>query len=164
MATQARLLPLPAGEESLAWCAILDVLRSDPTLKRIGLTIRAYEGGDRDLFEAQSVEELPLMFVDPEPAGSAWLSASQHAMEWPLRIKFAIPSTLAVDVLNTWTAIRRAIWPTDLAQSAIVRGKLDGVVAARTMTTAGIGVTTFPDGTQALHSEGVIQFKIHANS
>lgn len=155
---------LPESPESRAYRAVVQVLRTDPTLRGYGLKIRAWEGGQNDAKEIESLGELPMLLVEPGRSTSGWLSPRQHESTMPLELRIAVPSEKACDLFDLWHAVRTALFPSDPARLLAVRTIVGETSAAATLTGQGTGVLTLPDGLRAVHASGVLALTIHVNT
>jgi hypothetical protein len=155
---------LPESPESRAYKGVVQVLRTDPTLRGYGLKIRAWEGGVNDAKEVESLGELPLLMITPGRASSRWLSPAQHESQMPIELSVCVETQRASDLLDLWHAVRTALFPVDAARLHVVRTLMDPLVAQGTLSSQATGVQTLLSDLKAMHATGVLSITLHVNT
>lgn len=104
-------LDLPPSPRRLVFRRIVLQLRNDPILKRLPLTVLAWEGrpdDGRDL----TLAEAPIIRLTPSFGPDTW--AFPDAMKGTMFIDtdIGLPGTDVGDMLDFWVAMMRALYPT----------------------------------------------------
>ena len=119
-------LPIPDCPEVLAFRAVVNVIRSDPTLRRLNVTFIVWDGSPNDLTDPVA-SLLPFIELQPSPNGTGWAEADQHRSDVGVDVTIAIKGTNADDLLNLWGVLRSALFPDPaLSQRATVEAAMTG--------------------------------------
>lgn len=104
------VLPLPDGEETIAFRAVESILRNDVTLSGVTQLFLAWRGEVEDTWNP-SLTTCPFLRISPAGMPSRRESETQHRM--PMRITFeaAVVGSNVTAMTNYWAAIRRALFP-----------------------------------------------------
>jgi hypothetical protein len=118
-------LSLPVSPRTSVFRALVRVLRSDEILRR---TIRpehllTWEGQSRDK-EPLARGNSPALRLTPMPGAATWWSPDAMIGPLTVAVEAVTPGLCVDDVLNLWTVIERAIYPTDLAARNTIQGAL----------------------------------------
>jgi hypothetical protein len=120
-------VPGLVAPETRVFRAIQSVLVADPTLQSVELKIRAWEGDvaadgrPADLVEADLVEaDLPLLKLAPAANPAKWEGKGQYKGTFKVDMTLYTLGSHADDAMNTWHAIRTALYPEDEGRAAAV--------------------------------------------
>lgn len=136
MAFSGSKLALPKGAETIAYRALEDVLRTDPTLNRVVKTWASWRGDPSDLLQPCPAL-CPFIQVSPRPAGASWAAEGLHKEPLYIAVFVAVAGLDVDELLNLWAAIRGAVFPQDQARHEVVAEKLmvDAKVVKATIIT-----------------------------
>ncbi len=101
-------LPLPDYPWTTAYLALVDVLREDPDLGRVVHTWRTWDGGTKDL-ETHTPAHMPYVEFMPIPLSIGRATEVEYAVEFKVRVRFAVRGTNVVDLMNLWGAVMQAL-------------------------------------------------------
>lgn len=146
--------------ETAAFVAVTEILRSDSDLRRVGLTLRAWDGAVEDA-APPTLARLPFLRITPAPSSSAWESEGQHRFEMTLNLDVVVQGTRAANLLNLWGAIRSALFPSDPVRRAEVEASLQtaGVVQG-TLTQSAIRAKLLEGDQHALAASGALKLTL----
>jgi hypothetical protein len=149
-------LKLPDAPETLAFRAVVRVLKTDPTLRGVGLKLRAWEDSDKDLVKP-TLDEMPCLILTPNLQASGWWSESQQRTDLLVDLELWMAGTNADDALNLFGAIRGAFWPTsDPARRAVVAAIMDAVCLNGQIQSSSFEPATVNNSARALVARGAI--------
>ncbi len=155
-----RDLALTDSPETLAFEAVVAVLRSDDDLRRIALSTRAWDGGPEDL-APPTIAKLPWMRVTPTAGQSNWESEGQHRVEMHVQFELAIEGTKAANLLNLWGAVRNALFPADPDRRELVDTVfLSAGIVQGTIEIEPLKIKTLDGNLHALTSNGSLRLTL----
>ena len=158
-------LPIPDCPETLAFRAVVNVIRSDPTLRRLNVTFIVWDGSPNDLTDPVA-SLLPFIELQPSPNGTGWAEADQHRSDVGVDITIAIKGTNADDLLNLWGVLRSALFPDPaLSQRATVEAAMTSVgVFQGELVRQPFQVVSVDANTRMLVGEGTLKLRMNINT
>lgn len=111
----SRKLAIEDCPESIVWDVVYKILSEDPDIRRLGTTIRAWQGEPEDLIEP-TIAQLPFIRLSPAPDQTGWENIAQSKSFLKINIMIIVEGTCASDLLNFWSVVRAAIFPQQQAQ------------------------------------------------
>ena len=158
-------LPIPDCPETLAFRAVVNVIRSDPTLRRLNVTFIVWDGSPNDLTDPVA-SLLPFIELQPSPNGTGWAEADQHRSDVGVDITIAIKGTNADDLLNLWGVLRSALFPDPaLSQRATVEAAMNSVgVFQGELVRQPFQVVSVDANTRMLVGEGTLKLRMNINT
>lgn len=160
----AERLQLKESPEVSVFRGVVKVIREDPTLKRIGLNVNAWEDRSDDLKEITS-EMCPHVEISPSAGETRWSEANQHKSDFSIDFLLTVNGTNADDLLNLWHAIRQALFPTnDDVQRAKVQAYLGPKAINSSISKQPYQIVPRPEGVRMLQGEGAITIRLNVNT
>ena len=158
-------LPIPDCREVLAFRKVVEIIQSDPTLRRLNVTFIVWDGSANDLTNPVA-GILPLIELQPSPDGTGWSEADQHRSDVGVDITLAVKGTNADNLLNLWSAVRSALFP-DPASSR--RATIEAAVASvgiyqGELTRQPFQVVPLDSSTRMLVGEGHLRLRLNVNT
>lgn len=154
------ILSLPTAEEAGAFRALERVFRDDETL---AATIRqwvTWDGDVSDLTEP-TFSTCPFLRLSPHGDASEWATEQQHGGAVVIRVTLCAAGTDANQIMNLWAAVRRALFPSDLTQRALVLSPLQLAGVNRPiLSQPAYGVTADEKGAPLLVADGLIKLSM----
>ncbi len=157
-------LALSDSIETTAFRAVVKVLQSDPTLKRVGVHWGAWDDTDEDMREI-SPALCPYVELSPSPGDTGWSEENQHKTNFNIDIFVTVAGSCADDVLNLWGAIRSALFPLDgSTQRDAVDAYLGPKIINGSFTRQPFQIVPLPGSVRMLQGEGTLTLRINANT
>lgn len=126
-------LALPDGEEAIAFVAVDQVLRADPTLSTVIRTWSSWRGEQADVAEPCHAM-CPMLRLSPGGLPGGWETEGQQRQPMSIGIQLVVAGTDVRQLMNLYGAVRRALWPrqpdryeaihTKMQTAGITRGTL----------------------------------------
>ena len=158
-------LPIPDCPETLAFRAVVNVIRSDPTLRRLNVSLIVWDGSPQDLLEPVS-SLLPFVEMQPAPDGAGWSEADQHRSDVGVDFTLAVKGTNADDLLNLWGVVRTALFPDPASsQRATIEAAMTSVgIYQGELVRQPFQVVTLDSNTRMLVGEGRLKLRVNVNT
>jgi hypothetical protein len=118
-------LQVPDSVEALTFRAIESVLRNDSVLGPLLRHFAALRDESAD-FQPPEWGLCPYLRLEVTPISSDWVTEGQHLGGFTLNFIMAVQGTNISNLYNFWGVIRRAIFPLDVDQAALIRQKIRG--------------------------------------
>jgi hypothetical protein len=119
-------LDLAPGPETIAFRCVESILRDDPVLKRVISKNGWYSWlGDAQDDSDATLSSCPWIRLTPQAGDSDWESENQHRSPLLVGIELAVAGTNADQLMNLWHAVRRALFPLDVAALQAIRDRAD---------------------------------------
>lgn len=116
-------LDLPDAEETVAFRAFENVLRTDPVLSRVVKTWSSWRGEPVDLLDPVPAM-CPIIKLAFKPAGASWETEGLHKEPLYVGVTAAVAGLDCDQLVNLWAAIRRAVFPADPERDLFVQKAL----------------------------------------
>ncbi len=157
-------LPLNPAPETIAFRAVDAVLRADPDLKRVVKTIMSWQGDALD--DARPTLNLvPWLRITPVAGPAAWETEGQHRMPMAVEFELAVQGTCSDQIMNLWSAVRSALFPTDPTKRAAVRAAMNGASITRgEFTACAYGIHKDEDNAKMLLASGSLNLLLLINT
>jgi len=160
----AERLQLKESPEVSIFRGVVKVIREDPTLKRIGLNVNAWEDSPDDLKEI-TADLCPHVEISPSAGETRWSEANQHKSDFNIDFLLTVNGTNADDVLNLWHAIREALLPTT---DATLRAKVQAYLGPKAnnfrYSKQPYQIVPRPGSVRMLQGEGAISIILNVNT